>query len=264
MTYLQAIFLGCVQGLTEFLPISSSGHLILMEHFFHIKGGGLTFDVFLHLGTLCAVIGYFWQDWWRFLYASISGKDKEARRLFFFIILATIPGALAGVVMAHAVETVFRDPFSVAFMLLLMSIPLLVAEWVSSQRYLIKDLSLWKALSIGMAQALAIIPGTSRSGITMATGLFLGLRRDEAAHFSFLLSAPIIAGAGLFKMIGAVKTGMVFSPIYMVGFLSSLISGVLVIAWLLSFLKQHTFYPFVIYRVGLAGSIYALVKFLNL
>ncbi len=263
MTHLQALALGIFQGITEFLPISSSGHLILVEHFGHIQGGGLAFDVFLHLGTLLAVLVYFWRDWWRLCYEGLWKGDPQARRLLAFLILGTIPGALAGVLLADAVETVFRDPLRVAFMLALMSMPLLLAEWWARHRRTIETLKLGEALFIGVAQALAIIPGTSRSGITMSAGLFVGLRRDEAARFSFLLSAPIIAGAGLFEVLKLLHEGVSLTGVYFTGFGGALVSGLLVIAWLLRFLKNHTFYPFVVYRLILAGAIYVLVTFFH-
>lgn len=261
MTQLEAFVLGIFQGVTEFLPISSSGHLILAEHFGKIQGGGLAFDVFLHLGTLLAVLVYFWRDWWRILSGSFSGKDPQARRLLLFLIVGTIPGALSGVLLENYVETVFRDPLRVAFMLALMSLPLLLAEWLAKHRKSLEVLRLPEALFIGVAQALAVIPGTSRSGITMSAGLFVGLRRDEAARFSFLLSAPIIAGAGAFEMLKLFKQGVALTGVYFTGFFGALVSGLLVIAWLLRFLKRHTFYPFVAYRLALAAVIYALVNF---
>ncbi len=261
MTYLEALSLGILQGITEFLPISSSGHLILAEYFLGVKGGGLTFDVFLHLGTLLAVIFYFWADWWEILRGLYLGKDIWARRLFIFLIAGTIPGALAGIFLEDPVKTIFREPIHVAMMLALMSLPLVLAEILSRHAKSLKELRLSQAIFIGIAQALAIIPGTSRSGITMSAGLFTGLRREEAARFSFLLSAPIIAGAGIFETFKLYQNGFTITLVYWVGLLASLVSGLLVIAWLLHFLKKHTFYPFVIYRLLLAAIIYALVKF---
>jgi undecaprenyl-diphosphatase len=261
MTHLEALILGVFQGVTEFLPISSSGHLILAEHFGGVKGGGLTFDVFLHLGTLFAVLVYFWRDWWRLASGSVSGRDPFSRRLLVFLLVGTIPGALSGVLLENYVETVFRDPLRVAFMLALMSLPLVLAEKLAKHTRVLESLRLPEALFIGVAQALAVIPGTSRSGITMSAGLLVGLSREEAARFSFLLSAPIIAGAGAFEMLKLFKQGMALSGVYFTGFFGALVSGLLVIAWLLRFLRKHTFYPFVVYRLALAAVIYALVKF---
>ncbi len=250
MTYLEAIALGVLQGITEFLPISSSGHLILAEKFFHIEGTGLTFDVFLHLGTLLAVLIYFWQDWWNIL--SFKRDKKHNPRLLFYLVLATIPGVIAGLFLEDAVATVFRSAERVAFMLIIMSIPMILAEIFSRQKESVYQLNLPKALIIGCAQALAVIPGTSRSGITMSAGMLVGLKRPEAARFSFLLSAPIIAGAGFYEALKVLQGGEPFSIVYVIGFLASFISGLAVIAWLLRFLRTHTFYSFVVYRVLLA------------
>ncbi len=254
MTNLQAIFLGVLQGITEFLPISSSGHLVLAERFFHLEAN-LSFDVFLHLGTLLAVLIYFRTDWWRMLRA----QSPQDRRLLFFLILATIPGALAGFFLESMVENLFRQPAQVAFMLALMSFPLLLAEVLGPKEGLLSRLRLPQALAIGCAQGLAVIPGTSRSGITMATGLLVGLSREEAARFSFLLSAPIIAGAGAYETLKLFRHGAGLDTSYFCGFLAAFISGYLVIAWLLHFLRRHTFYPFVVYRLLLAGVVYALL-----
>ncbi len=253
MTNFEAIVLGLLQGATEFLPISSSGHLILAERFFGIEAT-LSFDVFLHLGTLLAVLLYFRTDWWRM----VRLRDPLDRRLLFFLVLATIPGALAGFFLESMVESHFREPGRVAFMLAFMSLPLVLAEVLGSRKHLLPSLKLPQALAIGCAQALAVIPGTSRSGITMATGLLVGLTREEAARFSFLLSAPIIAGAGLYETLKLFKHGETLILPYFSGFLAAFISGYLVIAWLLHFLRKHTFYPFVVYRLILAGVVYAL------
>ncbi|OAG27427.1 undecaprenyl-diphosphatase UppP [Thermodesulfatator autotrophicus] len=254
MTYLEAIALGVLQGITEFLPISSSGHLILAEKFFNIKGTSLTFDVFLHMGTLLAVLIYFWQDWRNVL--SFKRDEKNNPRLIFYLALATIPGVIAGLLLEDAVATVFRSAERVAFMLVFMSLPMILAEIFSRQKASVYQLNLSKALVIGCAQALAVIPGTSRSGITMSAGMLVGLKRPEAARFSFLLSAPIIAGAGLYEALKVWQGGEHFSIVYVIGFLASFISGIAVIAWLLRFLRAHTFYPFVIYRILLAAFIF--------
>jgi len=260
MTYTDAILLGVLQGITEFLPISSSGHLILAEKFFQVKGQSLTFDVFLHLGTLLAVLLYFWRDWLRII--SFGRAPGQNPKLLFYLIFATIPGALAGVMLEDLVATVFRSPLRVAIMLMIMSIPMVVAEIFARKEKSIDELTLPKALAIGCAQAIAVIPGTSRSGITMSAGLLVGLKREEAARFSFLLSAPIIAGAGLFESLKVLKAGEGFSLVYLCGFVASFVSGILVIAWLLRFLRNHTFYPFVAYRILLAALIFWWV-FLN-
>ena len=252
MTHIQAIFLGILQGITEFLPISSSGHLILAENFIRVQGANLAFDVFLHLGTLLAVLCYFARDWKYML----QGGREGSRRLLFYLILATVPGALAGFFLEGLVETYFRTPQRVAFQLAIMTLPLLLAEVLGRKRLSLQDITLPKSLAIGCAQGLAVIPGTSRSGITMACGLLLGLTREAAARFSFLLSAPIIAGAGAYETFKLLQEGGTIKASYWSGFLGAFVSGYLVIAWLLKFLRTHTFYPFIFYRLILAGLVY--------
>ncbi|NPA49487.1 MAG: undecaprenyl-diphosphatase UppP [Thermodesulfobacteria bacterium] len=253
MTHFEALFLGVLQGVTEFLPISSSGHLVLAEKFFAIEGGGLAFDVFLHLGTLLAVLIYFWRDWQKML---LPQTDPQHRKLLFYLIVATIPGALAGFFLEDLVANHFRTPHRVAFQLAIMSLPLLVAEIFSRKDRTLAEINLPQALLIGTAQGLAVLPGTSRSGITMATGLLLGFKREAAARFSFLLSAPIIAGAGCYEALKVLKEGASLSLPYLTGFLAAFVSGFFVIAWLLRFLRTHTFYPFVVYRLLLACAVW--------
>ncbi len=255
MTHREAFLLGVLQGITEFLPISSSGHLVLAEKLFQIEGGGLTFDVFLHLGTLLAVLIYFWRDWQRMLH---PGQGPWHRKLLFYLILATIPGALAGFLLEDLVTTHFRTPERVAFQLAIMSLPLVLAEILSRKDRTLEEMKLSQAFLIGCAQGLAVIPGTSRSGITMATGLLLGFNREAAARFSFLLSAPIIAGAGCYEALEAFKSGNTLDLPFITGFLAAFGSGFLVIAWLLRFLRTHSFYPFVIYRLLLAAIVWGL------
>ncbi len=248
MTHSEALFLGILQGITEFLPVSSSGHLVLAEKFLRVEGGGLAFDVFLHLGTLLAILIYFWRDWKEMF----SLKDPHYRKFLGYLILATIPGALMGVLLEDLVASHFRTTARVAFQLAAMSLPLLLAELLSPKKKELREINLWQSLLIGCAQGLAIFPGTSRSGITMSAGLLLGFKREAAARFSFLLSAPIIAGAGLYEGIKVFKAGVSLSPAYFTGFIAAFVSGFLVIAWLLNFLRRHTFYPFVAYRLLLA------------
>ncbi len=261
MTQTEALFLGVLQGITEFLPVSSSGHLVLAEHFLGVSGGGLAFDVFLHLGTLLAVLIYFRKDWLEMI--TFWRAPIWYRRLLIFLFLATIPGAIMGLFLEGMVEAHFRNPLRVAFLLAFMSFPLLLAEILSKKRKDLTQMELLQAVFIGCAQGLAIFPGTSRSGITMAAALLLGFTREAAARFSFMLSAPIIAGAGLYETIKLFKTGEAILPAYWTGFLASFASGFLVIAWLLYFLRRHTFYPFVIYRLVLAGVIIWLAKWLS-
>ena len=188
VSLIQPVVLGIIQGLTEFLPISSSAHLILLPRFLGWTDPGLAFDVALHLGTLAGVLAYFWQDLW-----------DIPRKTVGFLIVATVPGAVAGLLLEHKAETVFRSPALIAGALILMGAALAVADWRGNGDKKISDLTLKKAILIGLAQGLALIPGVSRSGVTITTALAIGLERREAARFSFLLSIPIIAGAGMLK-----------------------------------------------------------------
>ena len=235
----QSLILGIVQGLTEFLPISSSAHLILIPRLFGWEDQGLSFDVALHLGTLVAVLAYFWRD----ILEILTSKD---RKTLFFLIVATIPGAIAGFLLEHKAETVFRSPQLIAWTLILMGAALGLADWLGKEDKTMADLTFKIALIIGLSQSLALIPGVSRSGITIMTALFLGLKRREAARFSFLLSAPIIAGAGILKL----KT-ILHSPDHLslgIGFLAAALSGFLAIWAIMKYVQTRRYTPFVIYR----------------
>ncbi len=260
-----AAFLGLVQGLTEFLPISSSGHLALLEHFMNIEGGGLSFDILLHLGTLAALLSYFWADWLAMLqaFSRPSPVNQQDRRLFISLVLACIPGALAGVFLEHQAETIFRQPARIALLLGSLGILLIVAERVSRHHRPLVTLRLGDALLIGLSQALAIMPGVSRSGITMTCALFLGFSREASARFSFLLATPIIAGAGLFHLPKWFKSppGELSTTAAGLGFTAAVISSYLTIKYFLRFLRRHTFLPFAVYRLLLASVILAVSLF---
>ncbi len=261
MDLTEAAALGLLQGITEFLPVSSSGHLILAEHFMGLSKTPLAFDVMLHMGTLVAVLLYFRREWWGMATGLLPGGDRRERRLLGLLVLGTIPGGLAGVALEDLVSSTLRSPWVVVAMLAGVGLLLAVAERFSTQERNIRGVGLADALVVGAAQALALIPGTSRSGITMAAGLFRRLSREDAARFSFLLSAPIIAGAGGVEGLKLLEGGVkgVSGPPALVGFLVSFISGYLVIALFLSFLRRHTLYPFVVYRLALAGAVAALL-----
>lgn len=259
---LYAVFLGIVQGLTEFLPISSSGHLALLEHYFKAPGAGLSFDILLHLGTVAALIAYFWSDWRQMAVSVLrpSPYNRLDRRLFICIVAASIPGALAGVLLEHQAETVFREPYRIAILLGSIGILLIFAERRARHERPLTNLKLGDAMLIGLSQALAIMPGVSRSGITMTCALFLGFTRETAARFSFLLSTPIIAGAGIWHLRKWLKdTPENLSVLAAIlGFLAAMVSSYLVIRFLLRFLRRHTFYPFAFYRLGLAALVLIL------
>ena len=187
MHVVEAIFLGLIQGITEFLPISSSGHLALLEHFLGIREAGLGFDIILHVGTLVALVAYFWPEWWAMGQALFkpARHNRFERRLFWYLVLGTIPGGLAGFLLEEQAETIFRSPIQVAILLGSVGILLIIAEKLAKHKRQLPGLTVKDALCIGLSQALAIMPGVSRSGITITTGLFLGLTRDTAARFLF-------------------------------------------------------------------------------
>jgi undecaprenyl-diphosphatase len=263
MEWYKAILLGIVQGLTEFLPISSSGHLALLEHFFGIQEAGLGFDIILHVGTLVALVIFFWKDWMGMFQAVIWREryNRFERRLFGYLVLATIPGGVIGYLLEHKAETVFRTPTRIAVLMGSVGLLLYLAEKTARHQRRLTGMKLRDALIIGCSQALAVMPGVSRSGITMTTGLFLGLTRETAARFSFLLSTPIICGAGvhhILKLFKGEADHFHFWP-YTLGFLAAVISSYLTIKFLLSFLQRHTFNIFVVYRLVAAGVVLVLV-----
>lgn len=260
---LTALFLGCVQGLTEFLPISSSGHLALLEHYLQVEGGGLSFDILLHVGSLLALLVYFRADWLAMGKAVLapSPYTRLERRLFICLAAASIPGALAGVLLQRYAETVFRQPWRIALLLGGVGLLLILAERLARHLRPLTNLHLGDALLIGLAQALAVMPGVSRSGITMTTGLFLGFTRESAARFSFLLATPIIAGAGLYDLLKWFKhppQNLTWAA-GVLGFLAAVLSSYAAIRFLLRYLRRHTFYPFAAYRLLLAAVILGLV-----
>jgi undecaprenyl-diphosphatase len=268
MTLLQALILGAVQGLTEFLPISSTAHLILVPWLLGWEDQGLTFDVMLHAGTLVALLVFFWRDWWGMVMALVHGRDsaggETARRGFLFMLVgATIPAAAAGFLFQKVVETRLRSPLVLAATMIGLALLLWLAEKTARLKKDLPELSVPDALSIGLAQAVALIPGTSRSGITITVGLFRGLTREAAARFSFLLSAPIIAGAALKKILDLRHTGIAEGsrlPL-LCGFLASLVVGYFTIKYLLKFLQTYTLYVFVYYRIALGIAILLLIHF---
>lgn len=246
MEILHSIVLGIIQGLTEFWPISSTAHLAIFPWFFGWQDPGLTFDVALHLGTLAAIIIFFWQEW-------KSIFKPENRYLLWFLIIGTIPGVLAGYFLNDYAETVLRTPVIIAVMLIAFGFILYLADQYSNRFDEIRHLTWVKALFIGIAQAIAIVPGVSRSGITMSAGLFSGLKRTEAAKYSFMLSAPIILGAGIYSMKDIYIRGIDGSWLVIIlGFLASLIAGIIAIKVLLNFLAQRGFGVFIWYRFILA------------
>ncbi|HBF39085.1 MAG TPA: undecaprenyl-diphosphatase UppP [Firmicutes bacterium] len=254
MTILQAFILGLAQGLGEFLPISSSAHLILIPWLFKWPDPGLPFDVALHIGTLLAVVAYFWRDWLTLIRHGLGkGFKTQEGKMFWYLVIASIPGAVAGMLLEKKAETIFRSPLIIGIMLILMGVILFAADHLGSKRRESKNISFGQSLWIGISQGLAVIPGVSRSGITMSSGLFLGLTREGAARFSFLLSTPIIAGAGLLELKNL--AGKMLNLPFMVGIVTSAVVGFLVIGFLLRWLRKSSFLPFVWYRLLLGVGI---------
>ncbi len=249
MNYLLAILAGSIQGLTEFLPVSSTGHLIIYENFFGISQQefGLAFDASLHLGTLLAIIVFFFKDYLKIL----------SRNLYLKLIIGTIPAIFLGLIFENQIESVLRQTWVVGTALVLFSFVLILAEKLARNIKTSEKTTLRDALIIGFFQSIALIPGISRSGSTISAGLFLGLKREEAARFSFLLSGPIVAGAGVKKFLEAISEHSLNSSefnFFIIGIMSSSVFGYLTIKYFLKYLSTKTLYPFVIYRVivGLA------------
>lgn len=269
MTIIQSLILGLVQGLTEFFPVSSTGHLILLEKFFNLKAG-LFFDVVLHLGTLLALLWFFRKTWLKLIKAFLRSfkkwnlKNDSEQRLVYFLILATIPAGIIGFLLEEKVETVFRSPLLIAITLAGFGLILMLVDKFSRKDKPTEKISIWDSLFIGFAQALALIPGISRSGATITAGRFAKLTREAAVEFSFLLSTPIIAGAGLSSFLKTLKNNSFSNDwtIYLVGFLTASISSYLAIKYLLIYVKNHSLNIFVFYRFLLAGIIlaYLLLK----
>jgi undecaprenyl-diphosphatase len=258
LSLLEAALLGVLQGLGEFLPISSSGHLIALPWLFGWEEHGLEFDVALHIGTLLAVLYAFAGDWARMLAAAWRDLREQRRlvspdaRLLGLLALATLPAGVAGLLLDEWAETAFRSPALVAVSLAAMGLVLGLADRLGRGERSALGLPLSHALLIGAAQAVALIPGVSRSGATISAALFLGYRREEAARFSFLLATPITLGAGLLKLPDLAGGGA--SPAAVaVGVVAAGIVGLAAIRWLLHYVRQGSYRPFVVYRLVLAA-----------
>ncbi|MDF1497868.1 MAG: undecaprenyl-diphosphate phosphatase [Patescibacteria group bacterium] len=295
MEIIQAIILGVIQGVAEFLPISSSGHLILIPNFFNWSDQGLAFDVALHWGTLFAILVYFYNDWigiirnsyllklpWResrkdqsnlvtthrefkheiysSLYRVFHNNTLSFRflksDLLFIIIIATIPGVIVGLLLNTYAETIFRDPLIIAITLFLGAVLLFYADKIGAKKTDLTNLSLKMGIIIGLFQALAIIPGVSRSGITITAALLLGIKRKDAAKFSFLLSTPIILGAGIKEFPNLLESGL--NENIIIGTIVATISGYLAIKYMLRYLENRSYNIFVVYRILLSLIIISL------
>ena len=263
----QALIMGVVQGLTEFLPISSSGHLILVPYLFGWTDGllnSLAFSVMLHMGTLVALLAYFRRDWLSLIPAGLatirdrSFRGDPDRKLAWLIALTTVPAVIAGPLLSDTLERWFREAGIVAITLVAAGAVLWLADRWGAQDRTLGRLTFPQALVIGLAQALALVPGISRSGISISAGLFIGLTRESAARFSFLMATPVIAGAGAFETLklvrGDVGPDLSLGPL-VVGMVAALVSGLAAIHFLLRYLRSNSLTVFVVYRLVLAAIV---------
>lgn len=260
MSIFQAIVYGIIQGISEFLPISSTAHLVIVPWLFKWTIPDVSFDVALHLGTAAAVILFFWKDWIKLISAGLTRPRSTNGRLFWFVVLATIPGAVFGVFLDKYMES-FRNPAIIGVMLILMGIILYYADKVSQSDVDIKNMGAGRSLIIGISQVFAVIPGVSRSGITITAGRMLKMDRESIAKFTFLISAPIILGDGLYH---AAKMGSlaVSKAPFITAVLTAGIVGALSIKFLLDYLKKKGFGIFAVYRF-IFGAAILLIYFIR-
>lgn len=263
MDIIQSFILGIVQGITEFLPISSTAHLIIVPWLFDWYDKGLPFNVALHFGSLFAIIYYFRKEvadiTKGFFKCIVSGsfEDSDDGKLALYLIVATVPASISGLVFEKYAIGVLREPVYVASCLFLFGILLFISERSTKREKSIYQLNIADSLVFGFAQAFAVMPGVSRSGVTITGGLFRNYKRDEAAKFSFLMGVPLIAGATVYEL-RLVELDSLLSPYFVAGVISSFLSAFFVIKYFLRYLRTNTFTPFVIYRVILSMLIFIL------
>lgn len=260
MEIYQALILGIVQGLTELLPISSSAHLTIIPWIFNWSIPA-SFDVALHFGTLLAIVIYFFKDWMQLIkggYCYAVKKEKTVQgRMFWYLVLATIPGGIIGFILDHFFEGVLNRPIIIAIALIVMGIMLYLIDKKAESKIKYEEMNLKQTFLIGLSQALAFIPGISRSGITITTARAMGITREAAAKYTFLLSTPIVFAATIFKF-----KDFVFNLPFIIGVLASFIVGLFVIKFLLQYLKKGSFKAFAIYRV-IFGILIIFITFIK-
>jgi undecaprenyl-diphosphatase len=254
MNIIEALILGIVQGLTEFIPVSSSGHLVLLHDWLGVEQSGLAFDVALHFGTLLALLLFFRKDISQLIVSVFKGGPQ--RRVAIILAVATIPAVIAGFLLNDLAESTFRSSRLVAMNLILIAILMLIAERYYKKhqhKTQLEKVSMKQGLAVGIAQAVALVPGTSRSGITITTGLFAGLDRLAATRFSFLLGIPVMCGAILkiFVLDGGASQVADQPVLFTVGITAAFASGLFAIAFMLKFLAKHTLDVFAYYRIGI-------------
>lgn len=256
MSVFNAVILGIIQGIAEFLPISSSAHLIILPYLFGWEESGLAFDVALHFGTMMAVLVIFFKDWWNLFIGAIknlkSKKKNADGKMFWYLVVATIPAALAGLLLDDFIEGVVRNKiWIIATALAVMGLLIFIGDKWASKYYKkevkFEDISLKQAIIIGVSQAFAVVPGFSRSGTTILAGRLMGISKEAITRFTFLLSVPVICGATILKV-----TDLELTKEVVIGVLSSFAMGVITIKFLLNYIKKHDFSVFAFYRVILA------------
>jgi len=263
MEILKTIILGIIQGIGEFLPISSSAHLILVPYLFNWEPSSMAYDIALHFGTLAAVLVIFFKDWWKLFIGAVNkitkGKNSFDNKMFWYMVLATIPGAVLGFLLDDVVENIFRTNIAlIASSLAIMGVLIYLGDKWADKHYKIETdfehINLKQALCIGLSQALAIIPGFSRSGTTILTARLMGLSKNAATKFTFLLSVPIIAGATILEVGNLELSAETFMGVFI-----AFVVGIITIKFLLNYIKKHDFSVFAIYRVIFA--IIILIKY---
>jgi len=243
MDWIKVIILGIVQGLTEFLPVSSSGHLVLTQHILGVKEPGVLLEVILHMGTLAAILLYYYSEL-KQLTLDLFNGSQDARNYVIYLVVATIPAVCIGLILKDIIETTFT--------LLIVKWMFMITGMIVASTYFCKnrpkkEMALTFAFCIGIAQSFALLPGISRSGITISLAIIIGIQNKDAAKFAFLMAIPVLFGAGLLQILSIEHQGIIFTGPIIVGFISSAITGYLVISWLLDVISRGEFYWFSIY-----------------
>lgn len=268
MGFFEAMFLGLIQGLTEFIPVSSSAHLRIFGEFLpRAADPGAAFTAITQIGTEAAVVVYFWKDlvrivrsWFFSLFGKIPAKDPDAR-MGWLIIIGSLPIVVLGILFKDHIETTLRSLWLVASMLIIFGVVLGIADYIGKKQLTLSQLTVGKGIIFGFAQALALIPGVSRSGGTIAAGLFMGFNRSSAARYSFLLAVPAVFGSGFFQLFSSIGTTQAFTPMEtLAATVTAFVVGIGVIAFLMNWLSRHSFLPFVIYRIVLGTVILVLLS----
>lgn len=255
MNIIQAIVLGVLQGATEFIPVSSSGHLVLVPWLLGWAPSGLAFTVVVHLGTVFGVLTFFWQDWFAMFRGGIEWAQTRrvtpALRMFGLLVLATIPAAILGLLFQSVLERMFQNPLFAAIMLLVTAALLLIGDRIGRSLRDVESMTWYDSLIVGLAQAVAILPGISRSGSTIAAARLRDVERGDSARFSFMLSLPIILGAGLVQLVELIRTGMSLNSALplIAGFAAAFVSAYFVIRWMLNYLRSRSLTVFAAYCV---------------